>query len=180
MISLPFGQSCHYFVSFIPPPFEHRTSSPENPDRMLVKRILALEGDVVKTLPPYPDQEIVVPQGHVWVEGLMPSSYSLQETFHNLRMIQVMNLSSAMTAIVLDRYLITFSILANCSNQLSFDKVPRALLDSKLVMIIWPPNRFGSISRPEFPPNNYGQANRLAMTQLEREKARHSRVTIQS
>ena len=38
---------------------------------MLVKRILALEGDIVKTLPPYPDQEIVVPQGHVWVEGLI-------------------------------------------------------------------------------------------------------------
>ena len=47
-------------------------------------------------------------------------------------------------------------------------------------MIIWPPNRFGSIKRPEFLPNNYGQANRLAMIQLEREKARRSRVTIQS
>jgi hypothetical protein len=47
-------------------------------------------------------------------------------------------------------------------------------------MIIWPPNRFGSINRPEFPRNNYGQANRLAMTQLEREKARRSRVTIQN
>lgn len=47
-------------------------------------------------------------------------------------------------------------------------------------MIIWPPNRFGLINRPESPPNNHGQANRLAMTQLEREKARRSRVTIQS
>jgi len=46
--------------------------SPENPNRILVKRILALEGDVVKTLPPYPDQEIVVPEGHVWVEGDEP------------------------------------------------------------------------------------------------------------
>ena len=47
-------------------------------------------------------------------------------------------------------------------------------------MIIWPLNRFGPLNRPEFPPNNYRQANRLAMTQLEREKARRSRVTIQS
>ena len=47
-------------------------------------------------------------------------------------------------------------------------------------MVIWPPSRFGSINQPELPPNNYGQANRLAMTQLEREKARRSRVTIQS
>ena len=46
-------------------------------------------------------------------------------------------------------------------------------------MVIWPPNRFGSIKQPAFPPNNYGQENRLAMTQLEREKARRSRVTIQ-
>jgi mitochondrial inner membrane protease subunit 2 len=47
---------------------------------MLVKRILALEGDVVKTLPPYPDQEIVVPEGYIWVEGMIyPKIYSLQE-----------------------------------------------------------------------------------------------------
>ena len=44
-------------------------------------------------------------------------------------------------------------------------------------MIIWPLNRFGSIKRREFPPNNYGQANHFAMTQLEREKARRSRIT---
>ena len=68
---------------------------------MLVKRILALEGDIVKTLPPYPDQEIVVPEGYVWVEGLISQIYSL---LYNLRIMQVMNLSSAMTAIVLDQY----------------------------------------------------------------------------
>jgi len=114
--------------------------SPEDPNRILVKRVLALEGDVVKTLPPYPDQEVVVPKGHVWVEGDDP-------------------------------------FFSDDSNR--FGPVHRALLDSKLVMIIWPLNRFGSIKQPAFPPNNYGQENRLAMTQLEREKARRSRVTIQ-
>ena len=93
-----------------------------------------------------------------------------------------MNLSSAMTAIVLVRYYKQF--IYSCSSVLLtfffFCKIPRALLDSKLVMIIWPLSRFGPINRPELPPNNYGQANRLAMTQLEREKARHSRVSIQS
>ena len=45
------------------------TRSPSEPGRMLVKRVLALEGDVVRTLPPCPDAEAVVPPGHVWVEG---------------------------------------------------------------------------------------------------------------
>lgn len=77
---------------------------------MLVKRVLALEGDVVKTLPPYPDQEIVVPEGYVWVEGLIPSHKLLFEEGLSLiqKMLQAMNLSSAMTATVLDRYSIKF------------------------------------------------------------------------
>ncbi|KAF8975561.1 hypothetical protein BDQ17DRAFT_1167643, partial [Cyathus striatus] len=33
------------------------------------KKDLAVEGDIVKTLPPYPDVEVKVPLGHVWVEG---------------------------------------------------------------------------------------------------------------
>jgi len=39
---------------------------------MIVKRIIAVAGDVIKTLPPYPDAEVVVPEGHVWVEGDEP------------------------------------------------------------------------------------------------------------
>jgi signal peptidase I len=37
---------------------------------LIVKRIVALAGDIVKTLPPYPDVEIQVPEGHAWVEGI--------------------------------------------------------------------------------------------------------------
>ena len=147
---------------------------------MLVKRILALEGDVVKTLPPYPDQEIVVPQGHVWVEGLI-LPYILffykiiQEPYRRWTFLQRWQQSFWSGTIS------NSSILAHLFYWLFFFcKIPRALLDSKLVMIIWPLSRFGPINRPELPPNNYGQANRLAMTQLEREKARHSRVSIQS
>lgn len=43
--------------------------SPLNPKHLLVKRVVAVEGDTVKTLPPYPDFEVTIPQGHVWVEG---------------------------------------------------------------------------------------------------------------
>ncbi|KAF9783029.1 LexA/Signal peptidase [Thelephora terrestris] len=46
--------------------------SPINPRLELVKRIIALPGDTVKTLPPYPIEEVVVPPGHVWVEGDEP------------------------------------------------------------------------------------------------------------
>jgi len=48
--------------------------SPINPKILLVKRIVALAGDIVTTLPPYPDKEVTIPPGHVWVEG--------DESFH--------------------------------------------------------------------------------------------------
>ncbi|KAI0774382.1 LexA/Signal peptidase [Fomes fomentarius] len=40
--------------------------------KLVVKRIIALDGDVVKTLPPYPDAEVRIPPGHAWVEGDEP------------------------------------------------------------------------------------------------------------
>ncbi|KAJ7499038.1 signal peptidase, partial [Mycena latifolia] len=43
--------------------------SPSNAKHELVKRIIAIEGDTVRTLRPYPELEVLVPQGHVWVEG---------------------------------------------------------------------------------------------------------------
>ena len=48
---------------------------PHNPDKVSIKRIIALEGDIVfpqvRQAPSqrYPEQEVVVPKGHVWVEG---------------------------------------------------------------------------------------------------------------
>ena len=39
--------------------------------QFIVKRILALEGDTVETLPPYPDRRVKVPEGHAWVEGML-------------------------------------------------------------------------------------------------------------
>jgi len=43
--------------------------SPNDPNRQALKRIIALEGDTVYTLPPYPFPSEQVPAGHVWVEG---------------------------------------------------------------------------------------------------------------
>ncbi|CAE6412730.1 unnamed protein product [Rhizoctonia solani] len=46
--------------------------SPVNPDLVIVKRILALGGDTIQTLPPYPDKQVRVPDGYAWVEGDEP------------------------------------------------------------------------------------------------------------
>ncbi|KAI9056578.1 LexA/Signal peptidase [Trametes sanguinea] len=40
--------------------------------KLIVKRIIALPGDTVKTLPPYPDAEVRIPEGHAWIEGDEP------------------------------------------------------------------------------------------------------------
>jgi len=46
--------------------------SPQRPENMIVKRIIAMEGDEVRTRKPYPFPTEIVPQGHVWVEGEHP------------------------------------------------------------------------------------------------------------
>ncbi|KAI0254901.1 peptidase S24/S26A/S26B/S26C [Lactifluus subvellereus] len=46
--------------------------SPQEHGKLLVKRLIALPGDQVKTLPPYPDVEVIVPEGHGWLEGDAP------------------------------------------------------------------------------------------------------------
>ncbi len=43
-----------------------------DPEKLAVKRIIALEGDTVITKPPHPWTQEDVPFGHVWVEGDQP------------------------------------------------------------------------------------------------------------
>ncbi|ODV89867.1 hypothetical protein CANCADRAFT_12307, partial [Tortispora caseinolytica NRRL Y-17796] len=43
--------------------------SPQNPEAVVVKRIVATEGEEVRTRGTYPKPLTVVPKGHVWVEG---------------------------------------------------------------------------------------------------------------
>ncbi|KAJ7937170.1 signal peptidase [Mycena leptocephala] len=54
--------------------------SPHDAKIELVKRITAIEGDIVRTLPPYPDPEVRVPKGHIWVEGLLGDAFHSQDS----------------------------------------------------------------------------------------------------
>ncbi|KAK6948567.1 hypothetical protein Daesc_010337 [Daldinia eschscholtzii] len=43
--------------------------NPYDPEVEAVKRIVGLEGDIIRTRSPYPSPTVRVPMGHVWVEG---------------------------------------------------------------------------------------------------------------
>lgn len=42
--------------------------SPNHPSEVLVKRIIALEGETIKTLS-YKTRYVTIPKGHCWIEG---------------------------------------------------------------------------------------------------------------
>ena len=54
--------------------------SPQDPRRILIKRVIAIEGDTIQTLPPYPDAFVTIPNGNVWVEGKQFFAPSLQSS----------------------------------------------------------------------------------------------------
>lgn len=43
--------------------------SPTRPEILAVKRVIALEGDTIRTKSPYPFSSERIPLGHVWLEG---------------------------------------------------------------------------------------------------------------
>uniref|UniRef100_A0A8B9BL71 Mitochondrial inner membrane protease subunit 2 n=1 Tax=Anser brachyrhynchus TaxID=132585 RepID=A0A8B9BL71_9AVES len=65
-----------YHRSLFPLPWElesviklsHPSRSPRNPEQKIIKRVIALEGDIIKTIG-YKKKYVKVPHGHIWVEG---------------------------------------------------------------------------------------------------------------
>jgi inner membrane protease subunit 2 len=45
-------------------------TSPKYPNERLLKRIVGLPGDIVKTKYPFKREYIKVPPGHCWIEGI--------------------------------------------------------------------------------------------------------------
>lgn len=44
--------------------------SPQDPEKLLTKRVVGLQGDVITTRsPPYPRPQARIPRNHLWVEG---------------------------------------------------------------------------------------------------------------
>ncbi|CAF9928608.1 MAG: hypothetical protein GOMPHAMPRED_005178 [Gomphillus americanus] len=43
--------------------------APHDPEKVVVKRVIALEGDEITTRAPYPVAKEIIPSGYVWVEG---------------------------------------------------------------------------------------------------------------
>ncbi|KAH3681373.1 hypothetical protein WICPIJ_007642 [Wickerhamomyces pijperi] len=43
--------------------------SPTNPNKVLCKRIKAVQGDIVSTRHPYPRETCAIPRNHLWAEG---------------------------------------------------------------------------------------------------------------
>ena len=49
-----------------------KNRSPHHPQNLAIKRVIALEGDLVTSRSPYPVPTQDVQLGHVWVEGEHP------------------------------------------------------------------------------------------------------------
>ena len=116
--------------------------SPENPKRVLIKRILAIEGDTVKTLPPYAQQEVVIPEGHIWIEGASFTRYQSPPTIHQIH--KGTSPSSATTAT--DSGLFVASLISQIPILTIPPQVSASLVESKLVILLWPPDRFGRLN----------------------------------
>jgi len=113
--------------------------SPTDPKDLLVKRVVAIAGDVVQTLKTYPSPEVAVTEGQVWVEG--------DEGFHTTD-----------------------------SNQ--WGPIPSALIDSKLVFVLWPWTRYGSFPAKRAAESAGASSDRRTGRpfEMDREKLRNSRV----
>lgn len=56
-------------TQFLTPACATLNRSPVDPSSLVIKRLVALPGSIVKTLDPYPEKTVRIPPGHCWIEG---------------------------------------------------------------------------------------------------------------
>lgn len=56
--------------------------SPFDPEKWVVKRVIGVEGDTIRTREPYPHSLVKVPLGHIWVEGDSPTGETLDSNYY--------------------------------------------------------------------------------------------------
>ncbi|KAF9058048.1 peptidase S24/S26A/S26B/S26C [Panaeolus papilionaceus] len=133
-------------------------TSPRDPEKTLIKRIIALGGDTVQTLAPYPDKEVVVPENHVWIEG---DEHFVSDDSNHFGPVSSLSLS----------YIALLT--------LTREKIPAGLMQGKLVALIWPPERFGRIKRAsELTEDDSRMKKSAIMTEIRKEQLRQARVKV--
>uniref|UniRef100_A0A8C3BWB7 Mitochondrial inner membrane protease subunit 2 n=1 Tax=Cairina moschata TaxID=8855 RepID=A0A8C3BWB7_CAIMO len=65
---VPSSSIVGHFISNAVKYIFHDKRSPRNPEQKIIKRVIALEGDIIKTIG-YKKKYVKVPHGHIWVEG---------------------------------------------------------------------------------------------------------------
>ena len=102
---------------------------------MIVKRVIALEGDQVRTRAPYPFPRETIPEGHVWVEGEHPEDrMSLDSnTYGPVCPIEGRGIGSE---------ILTMS-----------DQISKSLIAGKITGVVWPFSKAGSIRWQDYRGN---------------------------
>ncbi|XP_015208175.1 mitochondrial inner membrane protease subunit 2 isoform X1 [Lepisosteus oculatus] len=109
--------------------------SPKNPQQKIIKRVIALEGDIIKTMG-YKNRYLKIPDGHFWIEG--------DHHGHSLDSNNFGPLGSFLCWIAeLLEHNDTCDPDEFCTSVMN--KVSLGLVHARASHIIWPPNRWQKI-----------------------------------
>lgn len=134
----------------------------------------------MKTLPPYRDSEVKVPDGHAWLEG----------TVRECAWFEVADCSTGDEAFKTEDSntlgpVSTFPSVSGTHCPIYDCQIPLGLIDSRAHAIFWPPGRFGRILTPDLAKEqerrnerDRGPAWRKEMAEFERERKRQARINI--
>jgi signal peptidase I len=112
-----------------------RTRAPDRPEKALVRRLVALEGDTLRTRD---DRWVLVPRGHAWVECDQPTPGSPDSYIYG----PVRRPPSVAR---------THAWLALRGRVRVASQVPLGLVFARVPAVVWPPSRMRAL--PPAPPS---------------------------